>query len=243
MNTLGFGRVAKWLGLALILSSALAVALYLISKSVTWQAFGEIVHRVDTREKVVALTFDDGPKPGATEELLRLLDTQGVKASFFLVGKSLERNPQQAKMIAEAGHQLGNHSYSHSRMVFFDYRRVAEELETTEALIRQTGYRGEILFRPPYGKKLFNLPRYLADNRITTVTWDIAPETFDGPMRRPEEISSAILEQVRPGSIILLHPMNGYRETVQQALPIVIGNLRQRGFRFVTLSELLAEAQ
>lgn len=229
----------KWGGLLALAAVAVAFTLFQASKSTGWQAFGTIVPRVDTEQKLIALTFDDGPEPGATEELLQLLDERQVKATFFLVGRSMEEYPEQTAMIARAGHQIGNHSYTHSRMVMLGYGKVAEELESTEQLIRNAGYTGEIYFRPPYGKKLFNLPRYLSDRGITSVTWDIAPETFAGPMAA-KEISGPILEQARPGSIVLLHPMHGYRDTVLQALPEVIDTLGERGYRFVTLSELLA---
>lgn len=231
--------IVKWIGLLVLAAVAVFFTLFQISKSTGWQLFGTIVPRVTTDRKLVALTFDDGPEPGATEKLLQLLGDRQVKATFFLVGRSMEKHPEQAAMIARAGHQLGNHSYTHSRMVMLDYETVAEELENTERLIRDAGYSGEIYFRPPYGKKLFNLPRYLNDRDITSVTWDIAPETFAGPMT-PEEISGPILERVRPGSIILLHPMHGYRDTVLQALPEVIDSLKARGYHFATLSELLA---
>src|SRR5262245_16641673 len=110
----------KWLKALLVIVVAVLVvtaAAYQISKSRTFQFFGAIVSRVNTRQKVVALTFDDGPTPGATEEVLSILNEAGVKATFFVIGSELEQNLEEGRKIVAAGHELGNHTYSHKRMV------------------------------------------------------------------------------------------------------------------------------
>src|SRR5215831_17240696 len=103
----------KWVKTSLVIVAAvivMTVAAFQISKSRTFQFFGEIVPRVNTRQKVVALTFDDGPLPGATEEVLSVLDEEGVKATFFVVGSELERHLEEGRKIVAAGHELGNHT-------------------------------------------------------------------------------------------------------------------------------------
>lgn len=214
-------------------------SLWEFSGSTSQQLGGELVNRVDTDEKVVALTFDDGPKPGYTQEILDILERDGVRATFFLNGEAIEAHPQQARRIVEAGHEVGNHSYSHPRLVLVDYATVAEELERTDALIREAGYSGTIHFRPPFGRKLFSLPRYLDDHGITSITWDVAPETWDERVQPTDEITGKVLQEVRPGSIILLHVMFPSRDNTRAAVPGVIEGLRERGYRFVTVSELL----
>src|SRR5215475_7640909 len=110
----------KWLKALLVIVVAVVAATaaaYKVSKSRTFQFFGDIIPRVNTRQKVVALTFDDGPTPGLTEEVLSILNEEGVKATFFVIGEDLERNLEEGRKIVAAGHELGNHSYSHKRMV------------------------------------------------------------------------------------------------------------------------------
>lgn len=213
------------------------------SGSTSRQLGGELVNRVETEEKVIALTFDDGPTPGFTKRVLDILEAEQVRATFFLVGEFIEANPLEAKRIIEAGHEVGNHSYSHPRMVLVDYASVAGELERTDELIREAGFTGTIHFRPPFGRKLFSLPRYLDDNGITSITWDVAPETWDDKIQPKAEIVEKVLQEARPGSIVLLHVMFPSRENTIAAVPEVIEELRQRGYRFVTVSEMLEYRQ
>lgn len=106
---------------------------------------------------MVALTFDDGPTKNG-DQLISLLAKYNVKATFFLIGKEIETYPDGAIRIVQAGHQIGNHTYSHNRMVLKRPSYIKEEIERTDQLIRQAGYKGEIDFRPPNGKKLIGLP-------------------------------------------------------------------------------------
>jgi chitin deacetylase len=119
---------------------AVTIAAYEVCKSRTFQFFGDIVPRVITRQKVVALTFDDGPTPGVTEDVLSILKEGNVKATFFVIGAELERNPEEGRKIVAAGHELGNHSYSHKRMVLKTPSFIGSEVERTDQLIRQAGF-------------------------------------------------------------------------------------------------------
>lgn len=210
--------------------------LFQISKSRTFQFFGEIVPRVETNEKVVALTFDDGPTE-YTKDVLNNLEGKNIKATFFVVGSELEKKPEIGKAIALAGHELANHSYSHQRMWFKSQSFIAEEIEKTNTLIRETGYTGDIHFRPPYGKKIIGLPWYLSKNNITTIMVDVEPDTYGSDA---DFLVEYTLENTKPGSIILLHPFcetcNGQREAISE----LIEGLQTKGYRFVTVSELLA---
>lgn len=204
----------------------------------TFQLGGDLVHRVETAEKVVALTFDDGPSD-KTESVLDVLREQQVRATFFLVGTDLHAQPALGRKIVADGHQVGNHSYTHSRMVFTGSGTVASEIERTDAEVRAAGYQGDIHFRPPYGKKLWTLPRYLAEHHRTTIMWDVEPETDPGIAGDADAVVRAVAETVRPGSIVLLHPMNEYNKATVTALPRIISELRGQGYRFVTVDELL----
>ena len=212
-------------------------SLFQISKSRTFQFFGGLIGRVETEEKIVALTFDDAPSE-YTNEVLKILEEKNVKATFYTIGQNLEKYPDVAKAIARDGHELGNHSYSHTRMIFKSQKFIGSEIEKTNRLIRDSGYAGEITFRPPNGKKLFGLPWYLRENNIKAITWDVEPDTyFSG---HADQITDYALANTKPGSIILLHPFCGEACVAdREALPQIIDGLKLRGYNFLTVSELL----
>lgn len=237
----GMGRRIVVLSLAIV--PMVLVSTWSLSKSRNTQVFGTMVKYVDTSSPVVALTFDDGPIPGFTEEILEILRAEGVRATFFVVGHAVEENLAAAQRIVEEGHELGNHSYSHKRMVFRPYSFVREEIERTDELIRAAGYEGDIHFRPPYGKRLVVLPYYLSVTERMTVFMDVEPESYSEIAADSERIVEHVLEETRPGSIILLHVMSKDRSETMKAVPEIIRGLRSKGYRFVTLSELLAFGQ
>jgi peptidoglycan/xylan/chitin deacetylase (PgdA/CDA1 family) len=205
----------------------------------TFQLFGELVARVDTGEPVIALTFDDGPIDTTLEGILAALAASNVRSTFFVVGDQLERSTDAGRRLVEAGHELGNHSYSHERMILTSAAAARVEVERTDALIRAAGHSGPILFRPPYGVKFVGLPWYLRQTRRTSVTWDIEPESYPEVASSASAIVEHVLERIRPGSIILLHPWYRAGEPTRQALPGIIEGAGQKGYRFVTVSDLL----
>ena len=228
-----------WLLMVLLGLPMLVYTVFQTARNHQFQFFGDLVYQGDTNDKVVALTFDDGPSHKGTGPVIKILKEHGIRATFYLNGEHIETKPELLTQLINAGHEIGNHSYSHKRMVFMSYSEVAKEVESTTSLIRDFGYTGEIHFRPPYGKNLVVLPYYLANNGITTVTWDVEPETFEPREDTPELIVKRAMEQVRPGSIILLHVMFGEGSTLK-ALPELITQLKHRGFSFATVSELIA---
>ncbi|MCZ4428216.1 polysaccharide deacetylase family protein [Agrobacterium sp. SOY23] len=219
--------------------AAAILGLHFFSKSRTVQSFGSIIARVETAKPVVALTFDDGPSARYTQSVLAILRERGVKATFFLTGKETEENLPQARMIVGDGHQVGNYSYTHSNMMFMGSARITEEIERTDAAIRTAGYEGEIMFRPPYGKKLLTLPWYLSHHDRKTIMWDVEPESFPDVAEDTAAFAKHVIEQTKNGSIIIMHVMYRSREVSRQALPLIIDGLRQRGFEFVTVAQLL----
>lgn len=220
--------------------AALAYGALLLSRSRTFQLFGEVVPRVETPRKVVALTFDDGPVTSTADEIVSTLRQHNVKATFFLCGAQMAEAPGVAESLLAEGHEIGNHSWSHTRMVLKTPRFIREEIEKTDALIRQAGYRGRIHFRAPYCKKLVLLPWYLYRNNRISITWDVDPESRSDIDADTQKIVADVLARVRPGSIVLLHPWYRGRSRTRQAVPAIIAGLRQRGYEFVTVSELLA---
>lgn len=233
----------KLLFLAPVFLSIAAAALWQIGKSRTFQFFGVIVPRIETTEKVVALTFDDGPTASGTNAILKVLAESQVKATFFLIGGELAQNPAEARQIVAAGHEVGNHSYSHTRMLLVSPAFVQQEIEKTDQLIRAAGYDNEITFRPPYCKKLFTLPWYLSQTGRLTITWDVEPDSNPKLAADAGKIIAETRASVRPGSIILLHAMYPNRQPSLQAVRGIIEALRQDDYRFLTISELLATAR
>lgn len=209
-----------------------------VARSRSWQLFDTMVARVDTQVPVVALTLDDGPGRH-TDEVLRVLAEENVRATFFLTGHEINANPSAAAAIAAAGHEIGNHSWSHQRMVFKPAEFISSEIEQTDAVIRATGYEGPIHFRSPFGKRLVDLPLYLHRNRRVNIFFDVEPETHPAIAADSRRITAHTLEHTRPGSIILLHVMYPSRQESREALVPIIRGLRSRGFSFVTVSELI----
>jgi peptidoglycan/xylan/chitin deacetylase (PgdA/CDA1 family) len=206
------------------------------------QLFGRIIHRVDTAEPQVALTFDDGPTPLVLDSIVGLLASRGVRATFFVPGASVAEAPSLARRLVTAGHELGNHSYSHQRMVLRSMGFVRAEVERTDSLIRAVGHQGAIHFRPPYGYKLVVLPWYLARTGRATVTCDIEPDSYPAVAATRDGIVHHVLEYVRPGSIILLHIWYPSRATSLAAVGPLIDSLHARGYDVGTVRDLLASA-
>jgi peptidoglycan/xylan/chitin deacetylase (PgdA/CDA1 family) len=216
-----------------------AYGLHTLSRSRDYQLFGRLVSHVNTSEKVVALTFDDGPTADYTPQILTTLKDRNVKATFFLVGREIAQAPDVAKAIVAAGHQVGNHTWNHARMTLADVARARAEIEPTDAQIRAAGYTGDIMVRPPNGKKLIGLPLYLSQHDRVTVMWNVEPDSYPDIASDPKRIADYVVSRVKPGSIVILHAMYKSRETTRQALPMIIDGLRAKGYRFLTVEELM----
>ncbi|MET3193682.1 polysaccharide deacetylase family protein [Gottfriedia sp. OAE603] len=209
--------------------------LYKLMNSRSFQLFGGLTDSVETNQKVVALTFDDGPTKNV-DKILPLLDQYNVKATFFLIGNEIEKNPEEAKKIVSAGHQVGNHTYSHDRMVLKSPSFIKEEIEKTDKLIREAaGYKGEIDFRPPNGKKMIGLPYYLNKVQKETITWNIEPDTYYSSAADKVEY---VKKNIKPGSIILLHPMYDKTGNELKTIEEILQSLTKEGYQFVTVDEL-----
>lgn len=220
-----------------------AYGLFQVSKSRTFQFFGGLTDRVETEAKVIALTFDDGPGPeSTTTPVLAALGQAQVKGTFYNIGAAMAEYPDQAQLMVAAGHELGNHSYTHQRFLLKSLPFIEREIQDTNRLIREAGYSGEITFRPPNGKKLFALPWYLKQQGMKTIMWDVEPDTY--VPGDADAIVRYTLERTRPGSIILMHPFcQAQCEADRAALPRIIDGLKQQGYTFVTVTELLSRQQ
>jgi len=209
--------------------------------------FGKVVNKVETERKAVALTFDDGPNRLYTPQILEVLAKKDVKATFFVNGLNISGNEGLVRKMVKEGHMIGNHSYSHKNLTLVTSETVREELERNEDLIEKVAGMSFKLFRAPYGyyNSLF-LMKYLADNGYVIIGWSVDPQ--DWKNQSVSFIVADVLENTSSGAIILLHdgPENfgkdnlgvGRQGTVE-AVGVIIDKLRERGFEFLTLPELL----
>jgi peptidoglycan/xylan/chitin deacetylase (PgdA/CDA1 family) len=217
-----------------------ALGAYHLMGSRSLQLAGEHVRRVETEERVVALTFDDGPTPQYTDGVLDVLAAHDARATFYLTGAESRENPAALGAIVAAGHELGNHTWSHRRLVLVSGTTVADEIERTDTVFRAAGYDGPLTFRPPGCKRLLTAPLYLATHDRTTVIWDLEPDSIPEVAGDADAIVAYVTQRVRPGSIVLLHVMYDSRAASRAALPRILERLAADGYRFVSVSELLA---
>jgi peptidoglycan/xylan/chitin deacetylase (PgdA/CDA1 family) len=205
---------------------------------VTW--FGTLTHNGPRNGDEVAITFDDGPNPPFTLQISAILDSYGVKGTFFTVGKALEARPDVSKALLEDGQLLGNHSYHHDAFSWLDPRY--EELSQTQGAFRRTLNVCPAFFRPPHGSHTPLMARAVREEGMMMVTWDVSAgdwATTDG-----ELVARRVLEKARGGSIILLHDgidgnLGADRTVILTALPLILSGLRDRGLKPVTLDKLL----
>lgn len=190
---------------------------------------------VQTPSPVVAMTFDDGPHPTHTPRLLDMLRERGLRATFYLIGNRVVTYPSLARRIAEEGHEIGNHSWSHPFLDRLDDRSVLQEVDrTTDAIYQVTG-RPPVTFRPPYGSFTRSQRTWLNVNRnLPTILWSVDPQDW----RRPGALTVAnrILQASHQGAIILSHDI--HRGTID-AMPQTLDGLTARGLHFVTVSQII----
>lgn len=222
--------------IGLAAASLLIAALSAISNARCFALAGEAVCRVETRAPMVALSFDDGPTPDGVAWATAELRRTGAHATFFLIGDQIEGHEALVRRLLADGHEVGNHSFSHARMLFRPASFYDEEIRHTDRLLRRSGVPSPRLFRPPYGKKLFGLPRAVARQGYEMIMWDV--EDPSGA-RDAREYAGRILRDARPGSIILMHIMYRGNGMAREALPLVLRGLAARGLRVVTVGELL----
>lgn len=220
-----------------ILAPLISIGIFWISKTPCWQLVGEVTCRVETTEKIVAISFDDGPTPEGVDALLPELEKRGVKATFFLVGHKMEEHPGQAERLVAAGHELANHSYSHTRNVWKSYDYYQQEVARADALLRKAGAKNPVLFRPPFGKRLIGLPWAVEAAGYRMVTWDVVDDIEHHGT--PESYANDIVSRARPGSIILIHPMYPGNAVERKAVPLLLDGLIAKGYRVVPVGELL----
>ncbi|MCX6876424.1 MAG: polysaccharide deacetylase family protein [Verrucomicrobia bacterium] len=192
--------------------------------------------RVPVTDKYIAMTFDDGPHPQNTPRLLDMLRARNIKATFYVVGSNVDLYPQIVRRTVAEGHEIGNHSYTHGWFTKMSDSEIREELSRCrDAVGRAAGVQPRTL-RPPYGGLLQRQREWVhAEFGYPTVLWSVDPLDWKRP--GPSVVCSRILSSTTPGSIILSHDLHA--PTVD-AMPATLDGLLRRGFKFVTVSQLLA---
>lgn len=184
----------------------------------------------DSESKRVALTFDDGPDPKATIQILDTLDKYNAKATFFMLGSRVEYYPEIAKKVQEAGHEIGNHSWNHPDLTKAGVEKVRNEIARTSSIIEDVTGQKATVFRPPYGA-INNTVRNQTD--LPVILWDL--DTLDWKHRNPDLLLTHIKGQTKNGSIILMHDIH---QSTAEGLDAVLAYLTGEGYAFVKISEL-----
>ena len=202
--------------------------------------FGKNIVRLNTDQRIVALTYDDGPNPPYTERLLDVLAKHNVKATFFMIGNWIAKHPETVDRVIAEGHQIGNHTYSHPVLGFLPPFYVRRQIERTDDLIRQHGIVEEIVFRAPMLTRFLPVAYVLAKLDRTHISCDVW--SWDWTTQNPDKITKTVLKKIKPGSIIVLHDgkaenRKANRSGTIEATDRIITALKQDGYQFVRLSD------
>ena len=207
--------------------------MYLV-KSPWWlrALYPSLTWRIKTREKVLYLTFDDGPHETATPFVLDELQRYNAKATFFCIGKNVAAHPDIYQRILNEGHSVGNHTYNHVNGWKVSDAVYLEEIQQTAALVKST------LFRPPYGRiKRSQLKKLQTPNsKLQTIMWDVLSGDFDTNLTA-EACLGYVLYHSKPGSIIVFHDSTKAMERMQYALPKVLAHFSKEGYVFKEIEE------
>ncbi len=220
----------------------LALVLVICAGLMVWGAakvnsnfYFDVVCKAETKEKVVALSFDDGPVENYTPQILDILQQHKVPAAFFCIGHRVEKAPALTKQIHEEGHLIGNHSYSHHALFdLYSSKKMSKDLDSADqAVIAAIGVR-PLLFRPPYGVTNPMLGKAVARGIYTPVGWSI--RSMDTVAKDADKLLAKVTKDVQPGDIFLFHDTCAVTVKI---LPALIKQLKEKGFAFKRIDELL----
>lgn len=236
-RTAGLGVVS------LLILMILGITSYTLAKHPNmdnWKKERIVIDKVETDKKVVALTFDDGPDPQFTPALLDVLKKHDAQATFFVMGKKAESHPQILKRIAAENHEIGNHSYSHPDFNKLKKDAQLEEINKTTAIIKSLTGQSPMLLRPPGGYLSYDLMEMSKKQKLTIAYWTYQQDSKDWRNgTKAPAIAGHIIKNIQPGQVIILHDgCPNSMETVR-AVDMIISNLKEDGYTFVTMSELI----
>ena len=209
----------------------------LFTASLFAQSNGEPIRQIKTTEKVVALTFDDGPEPPYTQKILDVLNKHNVKATFFVLGGNAKAYPDLIKETMAQGHELGSHSMNHTMMKNRSVDQIMTDLQGVDKILRDLGYQKEITFRAPYGITSDNLKIALQKLDKRHFLFNFLPQ--DWTKISAQQIYDNVMKQMKPGLIIVLHDGGKRRDNTVKATEMLIETLQKQGYKFMTASEIL----
>ena len=206
--------------------------------------YGQVFSEVSTNQKVVALTFDDGPYPPYTDMVLDVLKEAGVPATFFVIGQNVEKHPETTARIVEEGHQIGNHTYHHIDLLKADKKTIEQEVDKTSQAVRAAAGVIPTVARPPHGFRDPVVMEVLQERGFKVVEWSIMSRDWTNP--GVNVIVERTLKKVKNGSVILLHDGDGLaqaspRAETVEALRQIIRQLSAQGYTFVTVDQILSK--
>ena len=196
-----------------------------------------VYHRRKNDRMEIALSFDDGPHPRLTPVILEILAEYGIKATFFMVGENVGYYTAAARAVTEAGHEIGNHTFSHRKFDRLGAEELRREILSCEEAIASVSDAPVRFIRPPEGQMSDTMRQVMEELDYRVILWDV--DTRDWAHTPPETICRHILDTVQAGDIILMHDFIGYNSPTPEALRLVIPALLECGFRFVTVGELV----
>ncbi|MBE2906263.1 polysaccharide deacetylase family protein [Anoxybacillus flavithermus] len=219
---------------------SLLLSLVLVAATPVQRIHDDIVWHVPVNEKMVAITFDDGPDMLYTPDILAILKQYDAKATFFVVGFRAEKYPDIIKRQIEEGHEIANHTYEHRDFRGQSKETIVEEIQKTEEVLYNITGKRPTLFRPPlgyYNQRILNIAK---EQGYTVVMWSKHQDTYDWQNPGTNRIVRRVIRHIQPGQIILFHDHgSGSRKQTVQALKEILPILKQKGYTFVTVSELL----
>ncbi|MBD2164530.1 polysaccharide deacetylase family protein [Calothrix membranacea FACHB-236] len=187
-------------------------------------------------QKVIALTFDDGPWPESTAQVLDILKKNDIKATFFVVGQNVKNFPDILKQVAAEGHTIANHTWHHWYH-FMNPQTAAYEVDhTTDIIFKTTGVKTN-LFRPPGGMMHNGVANYAKNSKYAVIMW--SSDSMDYSRPSVPRLINNVFQAAKPGGIVLMHDGGGNRSQTVQALPSIIARFKKEGYSFVTVPELL----
>ena len=216
---------------------AVLILLYIFSISFNIRAgmYVRAFCNADTKDKVIALTYDDGPDPEHTAAVLDVLKAHQVKATFFLIGEKAEAHPELVQRILDEGHDIGNHSWSHKNLFpFYSKKKMSDQLrKTDEAIEKITGRKPE-LFRPPFGVTNPTVAHVIKERGYKAIGWNI--RSFDTTKQPRDLVFQRISQQVAPGAVVLMHDRMFEAEKLTEKL---LDFVEKKGYRVIPISEMM----
>lgn len=218
-----------------------ALVLFAIQKTNIYSQDNDnlIIKNGPRNEKIIAITFDDGPHPKETNQILDVLKEYEVKATFFVAGKHVQWYPEAVIRATKEGHEIGNHTFSHPDIKSINKTQLEQELLKTESIIYNKTGKKTTLFRPPYGSYNKNIVELSKKHNYKIVLWSTL-DAKDWSTTSSNKIANVILDKVTNGDILVLHDYGTiHPNPTVQALRIFIPEMKKRGYKFVTVSELI----